>query len=149
MREKHGGATFLFNRVSTVLVIFATMKKLYALSILILATAFATSAQRNILDRHNGEAEWVSFVKENMCLVQEGQAKEGVLPNLFATNQKQLNVNSNQQVAELALGTGIQPNETQTMIYKLDESHVVTVYSVQRLEVLYKRYQANKKAANK
>lgn len=125
------------------------MKKLYALSILILATAFATSAQSNILDRHNGEAEWVSFVKENMCLVQEGQAKEGVLPNLFATNQKQLNVNSNQQVAELALGTGIQPNETQTMIYKLDESHVVTVYSVQRLEVLYKRYQANKKAANK
>lgn len=125
------------------------MKKLYALSILILATAFATSAQSNILDRHNGEAEWVSFVKENMCLVQEGQAKEGVLPNLFATNQKQLNVNSNQQVAELALGTGLQPNETQTMIYKLDETHVVTVYSVQRLEVLYKRYQANKKAANK
>lgn len=125
------------------------MKKLYALSILILATAFATSAQSNILDRHNGEAEWVSFVKENMCLVQEGQAKEGVLPNLFATNQKQLNVNSNQQVAELALGTGLQPNETQTMIYKLDETHVVTVYSVQRLEVLYKRHQANKKAANK
>ena len=149
MIEKHGGATFLFNRLSTVLVIFATMKKLYALSILILATAFATSAQSNILDRHNGEAEWVSFVKENMCLVQEGQAKEGVLPNLFATNQKQLNVNSNQQVAEMALGTGIQPNETQTMIYKLDESHVVTVYSVQRLEALYKRYQANKKAANK
>jgi hypothetical protein len=84
-----------------------------------------------------------------MCLVQEGQAKEGVLPNLFATNQKQLNVNSNQQVAELALGTGLQPNETQTMIYKLDETHVVTVYSVQRLEVLYKRHQANKKAANK
>lgn len=149
MREKHDRATFLFNRLSTVLVIFATMKKLYALSILILATAFATSAQSNILDRHNGEAEWVSFVKENMCLVQEGQAKEGVLPNLFATNQKQLNVNSNQQVAELALGTGLQPNETQTMIYKLDETHVVTVYSVQRLEVLYKRHQANKKAANK
>jgi hypothetical protein len=149
LREKHDRATFLFNRLSTVLVIFATMKKLYALSILILATAFATSAQSNILDRHNGEAEWVSFVKENMCLVQEGQAKEGVLPNLFATNQKQLNVNSNQQVAELALGTGLQPNETQTMIYKLDETHVVTVYSVQRLEVLYKRHQANKKAANK
>ncbi|MBM3448518.1 MAG: hypothetical protein FJX90_05360 [Bacteroidetes bacterium] len=125
------------------------MKKLYALSILILATAFAASAQSNILDRHNGEAEWVSFVKENMCLVQEGQAKEGALPNLFAVNQKYLNHNSNLQVAELALGAGLQPNETQTMIYKLDENHVVTVYSVQRLEVLYKRYQANKKAANK
>jgi hypothetical protein len=125
------------------------MKKLYALSILILATAFATSAQSNILDRHNGEAEWVSFVKENMCLVQEGQAKEGALPNLFSMNQKYLNQNSNLQVAELALSSGFQPNETQTMIYKLDETHVVTVYSVQRLEVLYKRYQANKKAANK
>ena len=125
------------------------MKKLYALSILILATAFAASAQSNILDRHNGEAEWVSFVKENMCLVQEGQAKEDALPNLFSMNQKYLNQNSNLQVAELALSSGFQPNETQTMIYKLDETHVVTVYSVQRLEVLYKRYQANKKAANK
>jgi len=125
------------------------MKKLYALSVLILATAFATSAQSNILDRHNGEAEWVSFVKENMCLVQEGQAKEGALPNLFAINQKYSNQNSNLQLDELALSSGFQPNETQTMIYKLDETHVVTVYSVQRLEVLYKRYQANKKAANK
>lgn len=125
------------------------MKKLYALSILILATAFAASAQSNILDRHNGEAEWVSFVKENMCLVQEGQSKGEVLPNLFAMNQKYLNQDSNLQVAELALRSGFQPNDTQTMIYKLDENHVVTVYSVQRLEVLYKRSQANKKAANK
>ena len=84
-----------------------------------------------------------------MCLVQEGQAKEDALPNLFSMNQKYLNQNSNLQVAELALSSGFQPNETQTMIYKLDETHVVTVYSVQRLEVLYKRYQANKKAANK
>lgn len=91
----------------------------------------------------------MNFVKENMCLVQEGQAKEGALPNLFAVNQKYLNHNSNLQVAELALGAGLQPNETQTLIYKLDENHVVTVYSVQRLEVLYKRYQANKKAATK
>ncbi len=149
MRENHVWATFLFNSLSTVLVIFATMKKLYALSILILATAFATSAQSNILDRHNGEAEWVSFVKENMCLVQEGQAKGEALPNLFEVNQRNLDLSSNVHVAELALNSGFQPNETQTIIYKLDATHVVTVYSVQRLEVLYKRYQANKKAANK
>ena len=84
-----------------------------------------------------------------MCLVQEGQSKGELLPNLFAMNQKYFNQNSNLQVAELALRSGFQPNETQTMIYKLDENHVVTVYSVQRLEVLYKRSQANKKAANK
>jgi hypothetical protein len=149
LRENHVWATFLFNSLSTVLVIFATMKKLYALSILILATAFATSAQSNILDRHNGEAEWVSFVKENMCLVQEGQAKGEALPNLFEVNQRNLDLSSNVHVAELALNSGFQPNETQTIIYKLDATHVVTVYSVQRLEVLYKRYQANKKAANK
>jgi hypothetical protein len=125
------------------------MKKIYALSIMILAMSFVGSAQSNILDRHNGEAEWVSFVKENMCLVQEGQSKGEVLPNLFAVNQKYLDVNSNVQIAELALRSGIQPNETITMMYKLDDNHVVTVYSVQRLEVLYKRNQANKKAANK
>lgn len=149
MRENHVWATFLFNSLSTVLVIFATMKKLYALSIMILASSFALTAQSNILDRHNGDSEWVSFVKENMCLIQEGQSKGEALPNLFEVNQRNFDLSSNVQVAELALNLGFQPNETQTIIYKLDATHVVTVYSVQRLEVLYKRYQANKKAANK
>ena len=124
------------------------MKKLYALSILILASSFAISAQSNILDRHNGEAEWVSFVKENMCLIQEGETKGEELPVFLPASQK-LNVTTNVDLADLALRSGFQPNETQTKIYSLDAKHVVTVYSVQRLEVLYKRDQANKKAVKK
>jgi hypothetical protein len=125
------------------------MKKLYALSILILALSFATSAQSNILDRHNGDAEWVSFVKGHMCLIQDGQSKEQALPNFMAVIQQKANVNSNVELADLALSSGFQPHETETKMYKLDSNHVVTVYSVQRLEVLYKRDQANKKAAKK
>jgi hypothetical protein len=121
------------------------MKKLFALLTLILLAAGVVSAQTNVLSLHSEDPTWSVFVKENMCLIQNGQSKGGELPVLMTDTKVSSGISSS-ELAELVLSKGFQPDASLTKVYTLDENHVVTVFSVSRLEVLYKRDQANKKA---
>lgn len=102
-----------------------------------------TYAQSNIRQRHNGDASWNSFLDNNMVSVTEAPEKASACPVLVTGN-----ANSQLPSAKtLANSSFISPDAMETKTYRwFDSNYVVTVYSVKRLETLYKREMANKKA---
>lgn len=117
--------------------------KIFFLFLTTFIASVGTFAQSNIRQRHNGDASWNSFLDNNMVTITEAPEKATDCP-VLVTGSANTNLPN---VTSLANASYITPDAVETKTYRwFDTNFVVTVYSVKRLETLYKREMANNKA---
>ena len=120
------------------------MKSKFLLLVLFFCTlALSAFSQSNIRQRHNGDASWNLFLDNNMVSVMEAPEKATSCPVLATGNANK----SLPSASNLARASFVIPDAVETKTYRwFDSNYVVTVYSIKRLETMYKREMANQKA---
>lgn len=117
--------------------------KLVFLFLAFCTLALGAFSQSNIRQRHNGDASWNAFLDQNMVRITEAPEKAAACP-VLSTGSTDKSLPS---AVNLAHASFITPDAVETKSYRwFDSNYVVTVYSVKRLETLYKREMANQKA---
>lgn len=126
------------------------MEKKILLSILLFfGTIGFTFAQSNITSLHNSDASWLNFLQNNMVSVTLAPEKAANAPVLNTSGDNLLDSASptpQMLFAALISTPALQPDAIETKAYRwMNSDYVITVYSVNRLETLYKRELINNK----
>lgn len=128
---------------------------------LFIALAFQVNAQNEIAGKKVNEAfgkstiekmstseiEWQNFLAENMCTVNElPSGKNATYPEIDLSNNGSLNPSEITTENFNPLVAGITPLQSEHQHFKISGTNkVLFVFSLDRLKVLYSRYQTNQK----
>ncbi|MFM2227663.1 MAG: hypothetical protein RL664_1006 [Bacteroidota bacterium] len=142
---------YFLGEVVMVLPIFVFMEKKILLSLfLFFGTIGLSFAQSNIISRHNSDESWINFLQNNMVSVTLAPEKALASPSLITSADVALDsaVPTTQMLFGILNSTpALQPDANETKTYRWGNTdYVITVFSVKRLETLYKRKTINNKA---